>query len=290
MRRSVFVYNPRSGRQSSGRLLPLVLAELEAGGFDPRPAPTAGRGDATRLARQAAAEGVEVVFAMGGDGTMREVAAGLVGTGSALGILPAGTANVLSIAFGLPRDALAAARVLPECRPQEVDVGLAGGEPFLMMVSCGVDAAVVAGQNARLKRLLGKPGVILSSLGRILAYGYPELEVRSDGQIARAGFVAVLNIPYYGGPYLLAPGADYRDGRLDLVLFRGRGPVATTAFIFDILRGRLERRTDVAVTRVREVEIQGPPAVPVQVDGDLLAAALPLAVTVASERLRVLMP
>lgn len=290
MRRSVVVYNPMSGRQITRRLLPAVVAELEAGGFAPRPAPTGRRGDATRIARQAAAEGCEVVFAMGGDGTLREVAAGLLGTESALGVLPAGTANVLSLAFGLPRDARAAARLLPRCRRRAVDVGLAGGEPFLMMASCGLDAEVMAHQNARWKRLLGPFAVIAAALGRLLTYPYPDVELRADGVELRASFAVASNIPFYGGRFRMAPAADFRDGRLDLVTFHGRGARATAAFAVDVLRGRHLERADVEVRAVEEVEILGPATVPLQIDGDVLGASPPLKIALAPRRLQVLLP
>jgi YegS/Rv2252/BmrU family lipid kinase len=288
MRRSVLIYNPRSGRQVTRRLLPAVLSELRAG-FAVEAVPTAGAGDATRLARAAAGDH-EVVFAMGGDGTLREAAVGLLGTGAALGPLPAGTANVLALAFGLPRDARAAARLLPSCRPQEVDVGVAGGEPFLMMASCGVDAAVMARQSAALKRLLGGGAVVWTALRQLWSYAYPEIELRFGGRHARVGLAVVSNIPYYGGAFRLAPSADYRDRRLDLFLFHGRGGTATFGLGLDLARGRHLARADVEATTVEEVEILGPPGVPLQVDGDVLAVAPPLTVGLAPQRLRVLLP
>lgn len=289
MRRSVVIYNPKSGRQVARRLLPAVLGELRAGGFAADGVPTTGPGDATRLARAAAADH-EVVFAMGGDGTLREAAVGLLGTGAALGPLPAGTANVLCLAFGLPRDARAAARVLPRCRPQEVDVGLAGGEPFLMMASCGVDAAVMARQNARLKRLLGPGAVMWTALSHLWTYAYPEIELRFGGRTVRARLAVISNVPYYGGAYQLAPRADFRDRRLDLFLFHGRGGTKTFALCLDLARGRHLARRDVEAVTVEAVEILGPPDAPLQIDGDVLAASPPLTVGLAPQRLRVLLP
>ncbi len=227
---------------------------------------------------------------MGGDGTLREVAAGLLGSGAALGPLPAGTANVLALAFGLPRDARAAARLLPRCRPRAIDVGLAGGEPFLMMASCGFDAEVMGHLSPGLKRLLGPLAVPVTALGRLLSYPYPDVELRVDRVERRASFAVISNIPFYGGRFRMAPAADFRDGRLDLVTFGGRGALATAAFAADVLRGRHLERADVEAGVVEEVEILGPPSVPVQVDGDVLGASPPLTVAVAPRRLSVLLP
>ncbi|MCP4660663.1 MAG: diacylglycerol kinase family lipid kinase [bacterium] len=290
MRRAVLIYNPTSGRQVSGRLLPAVLEPLRAAGFEIEPLPTRGPGDATRLARRAAATGIEVAFAMGGDGTLREVAAGLVGSDVALGPLPAGTANVFALACGLPRQAPAAARVLGDCTAQEIDVGMAGEEPFLMLTSCGLDAEVMAHQDERLKRVLGRGAFAWTLLHRWWSYRYPELEVGLGGRSERATLVAVCNIPYYGGRIRIAPGADFRDRRLDCVLFRGRGRAATLGFLRDLAWGRHLRRSDVEVVAAREVEIAGPPELKVQIDGDSLPLESPLTIGLARERLRVLLP
>lgn len=291
MRRAILVYNPKSGRQVSGRLVTPVLAELRGSGFEVVEAPTVGPGDATRLARQAAADGCDVVFAMGGDGTLREAAAGILGTETALGPLPAGTANVLSIAFGLPRNARAAARVLPSCVVQEIDVGLAGEQPFLMMASFGLDAEIMAYQNSGLKRILGAGAVVASGIGRGLRYPYPDISFRSGGVTETATFVVVTNIAFYGGPFRMVPGGDFRDGKLDLVRFRSRGPGPLVSFIFDMLRGaRHVGRADVDISPVEEVEIFDPPGDLVQLDGDALSVTPPLVVKLAPWRLRVLLP
>src|SRR5436305_5906180 len=134
MRRAALIYNPRSGRQRHARVLDAILSTLRAGGFDIEPTPTEGAGHATELGREKGRE-VEVVFAFGGDGTMREVAAGLLGSPAALGVIPGGTANLLGLALGLPRDPVAAAAVLPALPVRPFDVGLAVGVPYLMMHS-----------------------------------------------------------------------------------------------------------------------------------------------------------
>lgn len=290
VRRAVLIYNPASGRRTSDRLLPAVLAPLRAAGFEIEPLPTRGPGDATRLARRATATGIEVAFAMGGDGTLREVAAGLMGSDVALGPLPAGTANVLALACGLPQQAPAAARMLGRATPQAIDVGMAGEEPFLMLTSCGIDAEVMASQDGRLKRYLGRSAFAWTVLHRWWTYRYPEIVVRLGGRSQWVTLVVVCNIPYYGGRIRIAPTADFRDRRLDCVLFRGRGRAATLGFFRDLARGRHLDRRDVEVLVTQEVEIAGPPELKVQIDGDALALVSPLTIGLARDRLRVLLP
>jgi len=291
MRQAVLIYNPKSGRHVASRLLPEVLDVLLRGGFDVEPAATGGPGDATRLAREAAAGAAnEVVFAMGGDGTLREVARGILGSESALGILPTGTTNVMARALGLPGSALAAAGVLPACSRQAIDVGLAGGEPFLMLASSGLDAAVMARQDSAAKKRFGKAAVAWTAARQWWAYDYPQIEVRFAGRAERVSHFAACNIPYYAGPFRMAPDADLANGRLDLVFFRGRGRFATLGFARDLALGRHLRRGDVELHRVDEMEIAGPPELQVQIDGDVVSCASPLTISISDERLQVLAP
>ncbi|RMH16925.1 MAG: diacylglycerol kinase family lipid kinase [Acidobacteria bacterium] len=293
MRRAILIYNPTAGRRRAQGRLPAIVEALDAGGFDVEARPTAAPGDATRIARQAARGGVETVFALGGDGTLREAAAGLLGSDLELGFLPGGTVNVMALAFGLPRDALAAARRMGGLEARRVDVGLCGGEAFLMSFSAGFDAAVMAGQSPALKRRLGPPAVFLAGLACWWRYAYPEIAFRADGAAAeRAILVAALNAPYYGGAFRVAPEADMGDGRLDLLLLRApgrrRARAATLGFWRDVALGRHLRRRDLEHRRVRSVEILTPPGIPLQLDGDVLAASPPLRVTLSPHRLKVL--
>lgn len=291
MRRAALIYNPRAGRQRHAEALDGLVAALRSGGCAAEPMPTRGPGDATTLAQELAATGrVEAVFAFGGDGTVREVAAGLLGTGIPLGILPGGTVNLLAMALGLPRDPAAAAAVLAAAPARPMDVGLAGASPFLMMVSAGLDASVLAAVDPRLKLRFGQGAFVAQGLVEWWRYGYPPLEVVADGERLEATFAAVSNIPYYAGAFHLAPGARLDDRRLDLVLFRGTGRVATLLFALDLLRAAHVRRRDVLIRPVEEVVFTGPAGAATQVDGDLCRETVPLTVRLSPETIPVLMP
>lgn len=292
MRSAALIYNPKAGAQRHERLLGSVLAALRSGGFDVEPVPTGGPGDATRLARERAGK-AEAVVAFGGDGTVREVAAGLLGTETALGIVPGGTVNVLSMSLGLPRDPLEAAKLLGKLEARKLDVGLIDEAPFLMMVSAGLDSSVLAALDTRLKWRIGKAAYLVAGLQEWWRYPYPRFEVVADGnqrEPLEASFVAVSNIPYYGGAYALAPGARPHDGKLDLVLFRGHGRRETLGFALDLLRGRHVRRKDVTVRHVREVRFRSPEGAVAQIDGDVCEQRLPFTVRIAPDPLRVLSP
>lgn len=291
MRRAALIYNPTAGRQRHEQELDALLKALKDGGFDVEPVPTDGPGAATALARERTGR-VEVVFAFGGDGTVREVAAGLLGTDTALGILPGGTVNLLAMALGLPSDPVRAAAVQGRLETRLLDVGLAGerGHPFLMMVSAGLDASVLAGLDTRLKWRFGRTAIAWQGLQEWWRYPYPRFEVVADGEPFEASFVSVSNIPYYGGAVALAPGARPHDGRLDLVLFRGEGRLETAGFVLDLLRGAHARRKDFTVRHVREVELRSPAGAVAQIDGDVCEQRLPITVRIAPDPLRILSP
>lgn len=290
MRSAILIFNPKSGRQASSRRAPKIGSLLRRAGFDLAIRPTAGPGDATRLAREAAAESIEVVFAMGGDGTLREVAAGLIGSETALGPLPAGTTNVLALALGIPREAVAAARLLPTFPTLEIDVGRVGAEPFLMLASCGLDAAVMARQSSRWKKHLGKVAVGFSAARQWLSYDYPSFGLRVGTEAIQSEFFAACNIPFYAGAFRLAPHADFADRRLDLVVFSGQGRLATLGLALDLAMGRHLRRKDTEVLKVEKFQVASDRPLAVQLDGDVIEMQSPVEIGFFPERLRVLMP
>jgi diacylglycerol kinase (ATP) len=292
MRDAALIYNPAAGRRRHERVLDAILRACRAGGFAIEPMPTSAPGQATELAAELARAGrVETVFALGGDGTAREVATGLMGSPVRLGILPGGTVNLMALALGLPRNPVVAAALLCDAVPRRFDVGIAGRSPFLMMISAGLDAFALAALDSVLKSRLGRSAVLLQGIREWRRYSYPPLEVIADGEpCLPATFVAVCNIPYYGGPFRMAPEARPDNGCLELVTFHGSGRAATLAFILDVMRGRHTRRPDVRIRTVREVVLSVPAGAAIQVDGDPAAETSPVHVRLAPDPLIVLAP
>jgi diacylglycerol kinase (ATP) len=292
LRHAALIYNPAAGRRRHERVLDAILRTCRGQGFDLEPMPTAAPGQASDLAAKLARGGrVETVFALGGDGTAREVAAGLIGSPVCLGILPGGTVNLMALALGLPPDPVAAAALLCRAEPRRFDVGFAGGSLFLMMTSAGVDARALAALDGAFKSRFGRSAVLLQGIREWWRYSYPPHEVIADGERCEpATFLAVCNIPYYGGRFSMAPGARSDNRRLELVTFHGSGRAATLGFILDVVRGRHTRRADVKVRTVQEVVFTVPAGAAMQVDGDPVAEDTPVHVHLAPEPLLVLAP
>lgn len=290
MKKAALIFNPLAGSRRAARRVVAIEKILTEVGFEIEALPTRGPGHATDLARGAAAGGCEAVFAHGGDGTLREAAAGLVGTSVGLAPIPGGTTNVMAMALEIPQNSLRAARLLGNAEVLETDVGLCGEEIFLMQASAGLDAHIMGRLHTGLKRRFGKVAVAYSALMHFISYDYPTIELVADGRQLTASMLAVCNLPYYGGTFKMAPGASTSDRALDLVLLRSTGWRKTLAFARDLAFGRHLDRGDVERIRVEEVQLLGPGDLEIQIDGDALPMRLPVTVRLHPQTVRLLRP
>ena len=273
---ALLLVNRASGRQRGGELAVALAAAVRAAGFTVATELIATPAEAREQAAAAARGGrVRTVVVCGGDGTIRGAAAGLLGSEVALAPLPGGTTNVVAAAFGYPPRPLLAAAALRGAVARDVDVGLCDGEPFLMQVSVGLDARIMAGVTSRMKTRFGKGAVVARGLVELFTYDFPAIEVEVDGRHHTATHVAVCNLPQYGGGFRLAPQGSCEDRQLELVLFTGRGIPALLRYGFGVLRSRHAALAGVTVLPITAVTILGPPAATVQVDGDALATPFP---------------
>lgn len=299
MRRAVLIWNPRAGQRRARRALPEIQRIL-ARGFDLALEPTSGPEHCREIARRALAEKIDVFFVLGGDGTLRVAASVLAGSPTAIGTLPGGTTNVVAGALGLPEDPVAAACALLTAQPIAMDLGRSvhgahgsNAEPFLMQLSGGLDAQVMAHVNLRTKKLLGKGAVAIAGLREWFRYRFPRFELEIDGDVgnpvAATGFV-VANLPQYAGQFHIVPGASAHDRKLELLLFHGRRRRDAAGFGLALARGRHLERRDVEVRAFTSLRIAAPPALQLQADGDAFVAAAPLTITLAPERLKILSP
>ena len=174
--------------------------------------------EVTREARTAAKSGVPLVFALGGDGTVRDVAAGLVGSDSAVAALPGGTVNIWCRETGIPLKIRGAIDAHLDGQNVKVDVGWAGDHLFLLMASAGWDADAAKHVSTRVKRLIG-PGAYplaffrrLPRLRRTLATWHSGVATEER----RTALVVISNTRLYGGKVRFAPEATAVDGMLDV--------------------------------------------------------------------------
>ncbi|MBN8875751.1 MAG: diacylglycerol kinase family lipid kinase [Rhodospirillales bacterium] len=281
----VIVFNPVAGRRRA-HLLWRVLDVLVANGVRLDLAETHRAGHAEALAREAAAAGETLVVAAGGDGTIAEVANGLVGSPARLGIIPLGTANVLAQELGLPFAPRAVAASLAFGRTQPlwpgVAKGPAGERVFVQMLGVGFDAHVVHTLPPGLKRVCGRGAYVLQSMSALFRYDYPTIRLRLDGAETEAASVIVSKGVLYGGHYRVARDATPHAPGFSVVLFDHGGPGAAALYGAALPLNLLARAPGVRHLRATCVEFLGNAPLPAQTDGDAAGFAPSLVVDAAA--------
>ncbi len=257
--------------------------------------PTTGPGTAGEIARRAIEQGADLILAAGGDGTINEVVDGMVDSAVPLGILPAGTANVLATELGLGTDLAQAARLIPHCVARRIVIGRldCGSRPrhFLSMAGIGFDAHIVYNLSARLKRRLGKGAYWISGLAQAVRR-FPEFAIEIDGGTrAVCSFALVTRVRNYGGDFEIARSATLLEDCFEVVLFRGRHSLPYLKYVLGMITGRLAGMRGVSFLTARSVRVSDPAGqrVYIQVDGEY-AGRLPASIAVAPEALTLLVP
>jgi diacylglycerol kinase (ATP) len=290
-RRMVIVFNPVAGRRRAA-LLWRVLDVLAANGIRLDLAETHRAGHAEALAREAAHGGAAMVVAAGGDGTIAEVANGLMGSRARLGVIPLGTANVLAHELALPFAPRAVAAALAFGRTRTLWPGVArgadGSRLFVQMLGVGFDAQVVHRLSLPLKRVLGRGAYVVQSLRETARYRFPPVRLRIDEVETEAASVVISKGRLYGGKYLLAPESLPAEPGFSVVLFGCGGPAAALMYGAALPVGLLGRAPGVRHVRARRIEVVGNAPIPVQADGDP-AGFSPLSVVDAPGPIEVVM-
>ena len=295
--RALVIGRRRKGRHI-GRIMREVQDILETGGWTVETELVDRRSDLVRRTRKAVAGGVEVAVAVGGDGAVHQVVTAVVGTSVALGIIPAGTGNLLAGNLGIPRDVAKAARMILSGDHRRIDTGRVkvGRKEYAMAIACGVgfDADVMQATGNAAKRRLGKLAYFASAAansGRIRDIRH---DITLDGVTMRtkAAQVFVANFGRMG------PGLTPRravlpdDGLLEVVVVRASGAVPALGAAWEAMRrtglgeaasGRTFRgqATTVRITTAR-------PRL-VEVDGNVVGCT-PVAVRIKPASLTVIVP
>lgn len=289
----LLIFNPAAGARRRRRFERVAGALAEAG-VRFTVADTEAAGDAERLAREAVASGTRIVVAAGGDGTIAEVANGIAGTGAALGVIPTGTANVFAHELGLPFAPGPIAAALHGACTRAILPGLArfadGRQRlFIQMLGVGFDAAVVAALDTGLKRRIGKGAYVVETLRQLARWPFPRLRLELDGRAEEAAQVIATKGRFYGGRFLLAPGAAPDQPGLVACLFAQGGPASAVLAGLALPLGLVPRLPGFSARRVERLAVLGPAGLPVQADGDLAGHA-PVSITAAAVPIPVIVP
>jgi diacylglycerol kinase (ATP) len=287
--RALLVFNPTAGGGRAGRLAPRVIERLTGDGVEVAQHQTRSLEDA-RLAACEAAGSVDVVVAMGGDGTVGACAAGLADAGpggswgqppgwspggpasrAALGVVPAGGGNDAARSLGLPaRDPLAAAGLLTRLRRCPADLATVGGRGYLNVAGAGFDSEVNRVANQRLGWAGNRPRYVGAVLAQLAVGRTARFRLALDGraQEVTGWLIAVANGPSYGGGMRVAPQASLADGLLDVVVIAGIGKPEFLRTFPKVFTGRHVEHPAVTVHRAAKVELDADRPLHVYADGE----------------------
>lgn len=257
-RRAALLYNPVARTLARHRgLIPRVAELLARQNIDCRLVATLSPGSATDQVKEQIADGCNLIVVAGGDGTINEVADGMLYTGVPLAIIPGGTANVLARELRLPINAEQAAKAISTLESKTITIGTlrAPGlshRSFLCMLGVGLDADIISRLNLDFKAAAGKLAYYVCGFSQV-ARMLPEFDVEVDGRCHRASFALVSRVRNYGGDLEIARGASLLRDDFEVVLFRGSLAIQYIPYLLGVTLRQLHRLPGVQVLQGQSV-------------------------------------
>lgn len=284
----LLIVNPRSGTSDKGRVIKHAIERLLSIGISVETAFTERPAHATELAAAAASEGVDIVVAIGGDGTVNETARALCNSSSVLGIIPTGSGNGLARHLNIPMDPLKAIGVITDGRVEQCDYCTVNDRPFFCTFGMGFDAAV-SGRFASRPGNRGLINYVRSAIEELIHFRADEYTIScADGTLTEKAFlIACCNASQYGNNAFIAPAASIRDGLLDITIVH-RGTLLEHAMSgIEIITGSIGNHGKVQTFRAPEVTIRRAKGTIAHIDGDPIELPGELNVRVCPGRLKI---
>jgi diacylglycerol kinase family enzyme len=290
--RFFLITNPGAGLTGSALLDAVVNALLGAGAELTLTRPGDVEAARQQVREAAVSQRYDAVLAAGGDGTIRQVAATLIGTEAPLGIIPVGTGNVLAHEIGLVPEARVIADMLLNGPVIRAVCARANHEPFLLMAGAGFDGRVIAALDHRLKSHVGKAAYAGPMIGA-LAHPVDTLTVTIDGMAHEASWAVISNARHYGGNFVMARRTGIQERGLQAILFKAKNRAVLVSQLMALAMGMLDARSarhgDVEMLPCLRARITAYNPVPTQIDGDAFGST-PLEIEAGAADLRLLVP
>jgi len=287
MKRITFIVNPISGGKDKANVLAAIGRHLDLADCSYEVLPTRRAGDGTVLARECRSD---IVVAIGGDGTVSEVATGLLGTDKVLGILPCGSGDGLALHLGISRDPGRAVKTLNEGCAVAVDVGQLDGKPFFCTAGVGLDAAVSLDFAQSGKRGLN---TYIATAWEDWKHRSPDryvVETETETWAGKALFITVGNANQWGNEARIVPRASLRDGLLDVTVVQPFATYEIPDLAARLMAGKADTSRHVRSFRGTHIHIHRDHSGPVHHDGDPFEAGTDLDLGILPGALRVIVP
>jgi YegS/Rv2252/BmrU family lipid kinase len=285
--KTLFLVNARSGANRQRDLAALIR---ETWPHEHEIVACESKEELDDVIRSAATRGVRIIYAVGGDGTVHEIAKRLINNDLVLGILPTGSGNGLARHLGIPMNSRASLRACGDLRIETIDTATVNGTPFINAMGVGFDAWIAdafAGAGTRGMRTYVRVG--LRGLGR---YDTEEYVMTIDGEVVRrsAIVIAVANGSQYGNNARIAPLASMQDGLLDVTLIERASFLRTPMLLARLFAGSLHRGRGVTTFRGRTITIARSSAGPAHLDGEPVTIPESLTISIVPRSLKVIVP
>jgi YegS/Rv2252/BmrU family lipid kinase len=254
-----FIINPISGR-GKNKNIPLLIGKiLDRTKFSHEIYFTQSQADATRLSREAKDRGMDLVIAVGGDGTVHEVGKALIGSNTALGIIPTGSGNGLARHCGIPCDPVKAIKLINEMKTSTIDTVKINGDHFLNMAGIGFDAYIAKKFSIDIKR--GFFTYVKLVMRHFFSYKCQDYKLIIDGKnIEKKAFlISFANSSQYGNNICISPKAKIDDGLLDIAILRPFPLVSTPMMLLQLLSSKFDSSKYLDIIPAKDVTVEGGP-------------------------------
>lgn len=289
-RKIVFVFNPISGSHRLIPVIPIIERFVNRDLYDFSIVSTKYRGHATELASEYAAKKYDAVIAVGGDGTVNEVGCGLIGTDTALGIIPCGSGNGLARHLGISLDPFKAVKWFDKSIFTEIDYGMIEDHPFFCTCGVGFDAKVTdVFSKAGSRGILTYMESILKEIATYHNETY-KLSFDNSSETFEAFFITCANADQWGNNAFIAPTASLKDGMLDVIAAHPFSVVDAPLIAFQLFNKLIDKNPNVSVRKCQGLTITRVSEGPAHYDGEPVVLGKEIHVKLIPEGLKVLIP
>ncbi|GER87102.1 diacylglycerol kinase [Dictyobacter vulcani] len=296
--KAILIANPTSGSYTMHEhQIKQIISTLHQHGWQADLKLTQAGGDARRIASEAVEQKIDVVIAIGGDGTIHEIIQSLAGSETALGVLPSGTVNVWAREVGISLDLNKASNVLLNGQTRRIDLGKIDDRYFLLMVGIGVDGEVTHAVEKKPVKRLGVIGYLLVAAWWGARYPAFRAAIALNNQVIKVHALQVIigNTQLYGGAMKYTWEAKCDDGVLDICVIRRQNILRRLPVLLDFLLRRPQRKQWVRYETSDTLKITTTEPVAIQVDGEPIghtstSEEQPTCISVVPQALKVIVP
>ena len=284
----VFIMNPISGTSDKKDIPYLIEELLDKEQFDYSIRETEYAGHAYEIAKESKEQGIDIVVAVGGDGTVNEVGRALVHSNTALGIIPTGSGNGLARHLLIPMKIKGAIQVLNDCEITDLDYGIINEHPFFCTCGVGFDAFISEKFAEAGKR--GPITYLENILKEGLKYEPETYEIEAEnGKIKKKAFlISCANASQYGNNAYIAPQASMSDGMIDVIIMEPFDALEASQISIEMFNKTLDKNNKIKTFRSKEIKIYRKAPGVIHYDGDPIETGKEIVVTLKEKGIKIL--